>query len=378
MVLSEVVSKSVQQGSGEEFPSEKTGAETVRHVPVLLREVLDALAVPASGDGFALLLDATLGGGGHSQALLSKFNALFVIGIEQDGDSLSRAEKRLSSFAGRLFCLHGNFSQIEEHLASVPAELRERLRKFRTPFPRFDRILVDLGISSDQLDEHQRGFSFNSDAPLDMRMNQHSSRSAATLVNLSSYEELKCLFQEGGVGEASGALARAIVQDRPFTSTRALAEVCANVVRSFQRRRGKPATAKMKDRQRNPSGNPATVPFQAVRIAVNGELEVLKSFLAVIPRLLVPGGRAAFISFHSLEDQLVARAMRAWSRPVFAARHLAHPGRTGALGTLLHKHAVFAGEEEITGNPRARSARMRVFERNDTALDSTEHGRSLK
>ncbi|HQH29196.1 MAG TPA: 16S rRNA (cytosine(1402)-N(4))-methyltransferase RsmH, partial [Oligoflexia bacterium] len=221
--------------------------------------------------------------------------------------------------------------------------------------PQFDRILVDLGISSDQLDAAERGFSFAKEGALDMRMNPGTLLTADEIVNKWPAGRLLAVLREGGVGAGASAFVREIVKKRPVRSTLELAEICRKASVAQRRRAGKTGPVKKQ--------HPATVVFQALRIAVNQELQSLSSFLAQVLAVLAPGGRLAMISFHSLEDQLVARAMPAWSQPPVEVRNLPQSGLLSVPGELLTKKAVVPQAAEVAANVRARSARMRVFER---------------
>ena len=314
-------------------------AETV-HLPVLLDEVVEALETT---DSSSVLFDGTLGGGGHSEALLSKCHGLCLIATDRDEAALERAARRLGKFGERCHLVHALYSEISEAWNGAPAKVRRASGRETNEEPIFQRMLLDLGISSDQMDDPARGFSFRSDGPLDMRMDRSSGRSAADIVNSASERDLKIIFLKGGVDRGFALrLSREIPRRRPFQTTQQLADLCSAL---NQPRKGEPRTK-----------NPATLPFQALRIEVNGEFSVLEEFLARAPGALAPGGRLAVISFHSLEDRLVTRAMRQWSRPGLAGE--------APLGKLLTRHAVTPQEAELQMNPRARSARMRVFERN--------------
>ncbi|MCB0324044.1 MAG: 16S rRNA (cytosine(1402)-N(4))-methyltransferase RsmH [Bdellovibrionales bacterium] len=322
--------------------------DTIRHRPVLAREVL----LWAEGVGEpSLLLDGTLGSGGHSELLLTRFRNAFLIGLDRDRAAVARAAKRLEPFSERIFLKQRSFATIADLASDLPEQVRAR-RGALCPSEHllFDCVVLDLGISSDQLDDPSRGFSFMHDGPLDMRMDLTQEASAATLLNEASVQDLARLFRQGGVGPLSRALAAEIFSQRPVASTKALAEICARVLRRGKAKKGARS-----------GHHPATVPFQALRIAVNNEFQALEQFLAAAPDFLAPGGRLLVISFHSLEDKLVAGKMRQWSRVDTAPRGL--PSLERPLGRLLTRKAVEADPDEIRDNPRARSARLRVFER---------------
>ena len=311
-----------------------------RHVSVMLDEVLDYLKVERPD---SLLLDCTLGGGGHSEALLKAAENSFLVGMDRDLTALARCKERLENFEDRTCFLHGNFADLsavsEEARSDFPSEYRERL---------FDRVLADRGLSSDQLDDTTRGFSFGEEGPLDMRMDQSSKLPADEILNEYSFVELRRVFHRGDVGRNSAALAKAVIASRPIRDTKHFSEICIDVSR--------------RDKRQQKSSHPATVPFQAVRIEANSELSSLSSFLESIVELLAPGGRLAIISFHSLEDKYVARAMRAWSRTTAPAK-LPVTGEQKGLGSLLTSKAITPSDSEVEQNPRARSARLRVYEK---------------
>lgn len=246
--------------------------------------------------------------------------------------------------------VQGGYQQIREAISSMPGELTARLQQPGvSTFPQFQGLLLDLGISSDQLDDPERGFSFRYSSPLDMRMSQSDGPTAADILNTASEHELRLIFLRGGVKRPLHAiLSKEIVRRRPFSTTDQLADLCAELER------------RPRKREAGPARNPATLPFQALRIEVNQELAKLQSFLDLAPTYLAPGGRLAVISFHSSEDKVVTQTMRRWSRRELSP----FPSDDRApFGTLLTKQAVVPSEEEIQANPRARSARLRVFER---------------
>jgi 16S rRNA (cytosine1402-N4)-methyltransferase len=307
------------------------------HVPVLLREVLHFLA-PRPGGRY---LDGTVGLGGHSMALLEAAEGRAeLIGLDRDPEALARASERLAGFSGaRLHNLR--YSRFAE---AVAAEGWDGL----------DGALLDLGVSSLQLDDASRGFSFLADGPLDMRMGAvDGAAPASSLVNRASFERLRELIGRLGEEPLCGRIARFIVSERekqPFETTRQLAEC---VERAYP--------AKMRATARR---HPATRTFQALRMAVNQELEELESFLADIVGHLKPGGRLAIISFHSLEDRLVKRAFRDEEKGCLCPprQPSCTCGRVARL-KVLTKKPVVPGEDECQANPRARSAKLRAAER---------------
>lgn len=288
------------------------------HAPVLRDETLDWLR--PRGDG--IYVDATLGLGGHSEALLQRTApAGRVIGCEWDGEALARARERLAGFGNRLIVVHASY-------ADLSAEL-ERLQ-----VDHIDGLIADLGVSSLQLDQADRGFSFRVDRPLDMRMDIRRETTAADLVGRLSEEQLADIFYHYGEERQARRIARFLVQARqeePVTTTGRLAAIVAAAV---------PA------KYHPPRVHVATKVFQALRIAVNGELDNLTRLLRTAPELLAPGGRIGIITFHSLEDRIVKQAFA--QQPDLR---------------VLTKKPIEPSAEEIQCNPRARSAKLRVAER---------------
>lgn len=301
----------------------QTAAEA-GHVPVLVDEAMGFLA-PKPGGVFC---DATLGLGGHAARIL-QLSAPDgrLVGLDRDSSALARARSSLAAFADRVTFVHARFGSLREVLEGLG-------------IASVDGCLVDLGVSSLQLDTAERGFSFAKPAPLDMRMDPSQGESAAELLLRVSEDELERVLRELGEERFARKIARAIVEARgrgQLTTTTALATLIGRVV---------PFRERNKD--------PATRTFQALRIAVNDELGELERFLAAAPGYLRPGGRLVVISFHSLEDRLVKRAFRA------LAGAAAAPG----LGLrILTKHVVTASDEERRRNPRSRSAKLRALER---------------
>lgn len=301
------------------------------HVPVLMREVLEFLA-PAPGK---VIVDGTLGGGGHTTALLD--NGATVFAFDQDPEAFSNfASLRLGGFLGRFRPVQANFQNVEAELEKLGVT-------------QIDGALLDLGVSSHQLDTPERGFSLQADGPLDMRMSPETPMSAADLVNTASEEDLARIFRDFGDEPSARRVAAHIARQRAakmFTTTLQLADCISGVL---------PKKSRI---------HPATRCFQALRIAVNRELEVLTSALESFSRLLVPGGRIAVISFHSGEDRIVKNFFRdhatEWlDRPEWPA-----PRRNpDYIFRLITPHPVIATEEEQKTNPRSRSAKLRVAER---------------
>ena len=307
-------------------------APSFRHEPVLLAEVLSY--VPP---GVRLAVDCTLGAGGHARALLERFPEAKLFGCDRDPDALAAARDSLAPYAPRVLLKHLPFSELSHHV------LVESV----------DFLLADLGVSSPQLDEAARGFSFTRDGPLDMRMDPtRGGRTAAELVNRARPEELLRLFYELGEERFAPRIVRAIASARaaePIASTGTLARIVAEAV---------------PQRFHRPGFHPATQVFQALRMAVNEELGELERLLKLIPGLLAPGGRAALIAFHSLEDRRVKEAFRVWEQPCTCPPDLPRCvcGKV-PLGRRLTRKPVQAGADETRRNPRARSAKLRVFEK---------------
>jgi 16S rRNA (cytosine1402-N4)-methyltransferase len=315
----------------EHEPASPRKAAAEYHSPVLLDEVLEGLQ-PAHGK---LILDATLGGGGHSEALLER--GAMVLGLDQDPAAIAFASHRLGRFGDQFHALHGNFADAEALLA-----------KLRVPY--VDGILADLGVSSFQLDTPDRGFSFMREGPLDMRMNPDAKVTAAELVNAMSGEQLERIFRTLGEEPAARRVAIRIVRERAVRPLKTTAEL-ASLVESVIPRRGKKT-------------HPATRVFQALRMAVNHELDSLETGLKIFSRLLAPGGRLAIISFHSLEDRAVKQYFRDQStewldRPEWPEPKL-NPDR---IFRRVTSKALMATEEEQRLNPRSRSAKLRVVEK---------------
>ena len=308
----------------------ETPARPFRHTTVLAQEAVEAL-LPAEGK---TLVDATLGGGGHSELMLKAGAAVW--GIDQDPAARRAAKQRLAPYADRLHVLAGNFRGISELLKSNGLQS-------------VDGILADIGISSPQVDEAERGFSFMAEGPLDMRMNPSAPRSAADIVNSAAEEELADILWQYGEERASRAIARRIVQQRakaPIATTLQLADIICSVLP----RKGKQ--------------HPATRSFQALRIAVNDELGALEELLRQGLGLLKSGGRLAIITFHSLEDRAVKRFFEHVSRPEIDRPEWPAPRpNPDYAARLITRKPIVPGEAELAANPRSRSAKLRVIEK---------------
>ena len=305
------------------------------HVSVLLEECIQALNIKPDG----IYVDGTLGGAGHSSRIAALLTTGRLIGIDRDPVALEAAGKRLEPWKDRVTLVHSNFCQMDQALDSLDIE-------------KVDGILLDLGVSSPQLDDGERGFSYMVDAPLDMRMNGEDVLDAHCVVNTWSYEELKRILYDYGEERYAPQIAAAICRRReqkPIETTLELVDIIRSAM---------PASA-LREKQ-----HPAKRSFQAIRIAVNDELGAVSMAMEkAIPRLK-PGGRLAVITFHSLEDRIVKNAMNA------AAKGCTCPpnfpvcvcGKKPQVVCLTRKPIV-SGEEELERNPRARSAKLRVCEK---------------
>jgi len=303
------------------------------HSAVLPDEVMELIPIHAS-----TAIDFTLGGAGHAERILTEHRELFLWCVDRDTDALTASEKRLGSFKDRIQLVHDCFSRASRNL------LENHVRA--------DFVLADLGVSSFQLDQGERGFSFRSDAPLDMRMDRRSALTAAQVINNWSESDLNRVIKQYGEEPFARGIVRQIIQQRekrPILTTRQLADcIRAAVPVKFQRGRL----------------HPATKTFQAIRIAVNNELEELETLLENAVQLLRPGGRMAIISFHSLEDRIVKQKFHIWENPCQCPRDIPYCiCGLKAVGKTLKPKLRQAGEDEKTKNPRSRSARMRAIEK---------------
>lgn len=302
------------------------------HIPVLLNEAVDGLAIKENG----IYVDGTAGGGGHSGEILSRLTTGRLISIDQDPDAISTLTERFKHNENSIV-IKGNFANIKDLLM---------LRGVG----RVDGVLLDIGVSSHQLDTAERGFSFHMDAPLDMRMSQ-SGTTAEELVNTLPYAELRRIISTYGEEKFAASIAKGIVKAResePITTTLQLAEIIKDNVPQKVRR----------------DGHPARKTFQALRIAVNDELGVLEKGLDGAFELLGSGGRLAVITFHSLEDRLVKQKMASWCQgctcpkdfPVCVCGNL-------PKANLVNRKPICANETELQNNARARSAKLRICEK---------------
>ncbi|MBR3704637.1 MAG: 16S rRNA (cytosine(1402)-N(4))-methyltransferase RsmH [Oscillospiraceae bacterium] len=307
------------------------------HKPVLLEECLDALAIRPDG----IYLDGTLGRAGHSLEILRRLTTGRLIGIDRDMTAIEAAKERLAEFSDRVTLVHSNFSELGSVLEQLGLD-------------GVDGMLFDLGVSSPQLDEAQRGFSYMQDAPLDMRMDASAALDAREVVNTWSGDELRRILRDYGEERYAAQIARAIVrarENKPIETTLELVDIIRSAM---------PAAA-LREKQ-----HPAKRSFQAIRIAVNGELDALPPMLEAATKGLRPGGRLAVITFHSLEDRIVKQTMRELatgctcpsSFPVCVC------GKKPKL-ELVSRKPIVSGEAELEENPRARSAKLRVAQRTE-------------
>jgi 16S rRNA (cytosine1402-N4)-methyltransferase len=308
------------------------------HQPVMVDRVV-ALLAPALDRPGAVLVDATVGLGGHTAAVLRRCPTARVVGLDRDAEALAIADSRLKEFAERLTLVHTVFDQIGEALPGLP------------PGAPVEGALFDLGISSLQVDARHRGFAYAEDSPLDMRMDQASGRTAAEVVNTYSASQLAWVIRSYGEERFARRIADAIVRERegaPFESSSRLVELIQNSIPAPARRAG---------------GHPAKRTFQALRIEVNEELAVLRRALPAAIERLALGGRLVVLSYHSLEDRVVKQAIRSGTRvQVPDELPVVPPDREPTLRDLL-RGAERASVEEITNNPRAASVRLRAAER---------------
>ena len=319
----------------------QTTIEPPKHIPVLPEAVCSFLA--PENRTVRRIVDGTVGYGGHSALLLERLPQAELLGLDRDEDALAAARERLSFARGRVHLVHSDYSSMADRAAALGWDT-------------VDAVLLDVGVSSRQIDEADRGFSFRfSDAPLDMRMDRSAGRTAADLVNHLPEEELSVIFRDYGEIREARRLARRIVelrQTKPFNTCGDLSAVCDEILGGFHRRGGR-------------KGPPApTLAFQALRIAVNRELDELREGLQRAVELLAPGGRMAVISFHSLEDRIVKNFIRD-----MAMNCKCPPGTPvcicswRAVLTPLTKKPVEADERELAANPRAACAKLRAAEK---------------
>jgi 16S rRNA (cytosine1402-N4)-methyltransferase len=311
-----------------------------RHIPVLARLAIDWLAVKSGG----LYIDATFGGGGYAHAILQTAGAR-VIGIDRDRSAIAQGSPLVEQAQGRLQLVEDCFSNLDSILESIPSGAN-----------RADGVVFDLGVSSMQLDEAARGFSFRLDGPLDMRMGNRGP-SAADIVARAEERELAAIIARLGEEKRARAVARAIVRARPkqnINSTRALAEIVAAAVPG-----------------RHAAIHPATRTFQALRIFVNDELSELALGLAAAERALKPLGRLVVVAFHSLEDRIVKTFLAERSRGPAGSRHRPEIAAPRPTFRVLTPRPLTPDQSEVAANPRARSAKLRAAERTDAPARAT-------
>ena len=305
------------------------------HISVLLGECIEALDIKPDG----IYVDGTLGGAGHSSQIAARLTTGRLIGIDRDPVALAAAAKRLEPWKDRVTLVHSNFCQMAQVLSDLGID-------------GVDGILLDLGVSSPQLDDGQRGFSYMADAPLDMRMNNEDILDAATVVNTWSQDELKRILYTYGEERYAPQIAAAICRSREHKPVSTTLEL-VDIIRSAM-----PPMA-LREKQ-----HPAKRSFQAIRIAVNDELGAVEKIMADAASLLNPGGRLAIITFHSLEDRIVKLGMNEWAKgctcpPSFP---VCVCGKK-PLVKVISRKPITASEEELEKNPRSRSAKLRICEK---------------
>ena len=305
------------------------------HIPVLLNEVIEGLNIDPDG----IYVDGTLGGAGHSYEIAKRLKGGRLIGIDRDEDAIAAASERLEPFSDRVTIVRGNYGDMADILGDIGIS-------------EVDGILLDLGVSSHQLDEAERGFSYREDAPLDMRMDRRDELTAYDVVNTYTEAELTRLLKDYGEERFAGSIARHIVRaraERPVSTTFELSDIIKASI-----------PAKYRDKK----GHPAKRSFQAIRIEVNHELDILRDSLNGMIDILKPGGRLCVISFHSLEDRIVKQAMRTAEDPCICPKDfpVCVCGRK-PKGRCVSKKAITAADNELDKNNRAHSAKLRIFEK---------------
>lgn len=319
------------------------------HLPVLAAETIACLNIRPDG----CYVDCTVGGGGHAALILDRLAAHgLLIGLDRDTEALAAAEQKLShkAFSAQYQLIQGNFGDL--------GALLDRLQR-----PAVDGILADLGVSSWQLDNPQRGFSYHRDGPLDMRMDPDAALTAAQIVNNWPAEEIRRILWDFGEERYAGAISRAIVARRGAGTFQTTADLAATIAAAM------PAAA------RREAQHPARRSFQALRIAVNDELGALARLLEEAPSRLADGGRLCVITFHSLEDRLVKQAFRTLEHPCICPRDfpVCRCGRVSA-GRVVTRRPIRATEQESAANPRSHSASLRCFERLTVNQENTPGG----
>ena len=309
-------------------------SENTIHIPIMVDEIIDSLLTDKDG----IYVDATVGFGGHSEAILQNISSKGkLIGIDRDLEAIKASENRLLKYGDSFRIIHGNYKNIEGFLLEAGIGL-------------VDGILADLGISSYQIDTPERGFSYNKDAPLDMRMNQKDKISAYDVINNYSVDELRRIIRIYGEEKFAKRIALTIEDKRlqkPIETTFELVEIIKSAIPAPARRKG---------------GNPAKRTFQAIRIHVNDELEELSETIETMIRLLKSGGRLCVITFHSLEDRIVKQVMRDLEDPCTCPTDIPYCicGKE-SVGKAYPRKGIVPLQKEIDANSRSKSARVRVF-----------------
>ena len=305
------------------------------HVSVLLNECIDGLDIKENG----IYVDGTLGGAGHSSEIVKKLTTGRLIGIDQDMNAINAATKRLEPYKDRVTLVHDNFSNVKAVFKELGIE-------------KADGFLLDIGVSSHQLDEAERGFSYMQDAPLDMRMNNENSFSAYNVVNEYSEDEINRVIYEYGEVRWAKRIAQFIVEarkEKPIETTFELVDIIKKAVPKGARKDGP---------------HPAKRTFQAIRIEVNGELEILERTIDDMTELLNPGGRLCIITFHSLEDRIVKNAFRKQENPCTCPPEfpVCICGKK-KLAKVITRKPILPSDEELEENHRSRSAKLRILEK---------------
>lgn len=305
------------------------------HKPVLLYETVRSLNIKPGG----IYVDGTLGGGGHAYEVCKRLGSGRLIGIDQDGDAIRAASERLTPFADKVSIVRSNYENIEEVLADLHID-------------KVDGIYLDLGVSSYQLDTPSRGFTYREDAPLDMRMDDRQDRTAADIVNTYDEGELYRIIRDYGEDRFAKNIAKHIVrarEEKPIETTGELAELIKAAIPAKVRATG---------------GHPAKRTFQAIRIELNRELDVLEHSIDAMIRLLAPEGRLSIITFHSLEDRIVKASFRRNEAPCICPPDfpVCVCGRV-SMGRVITRKPILPSQKELEENSRAASAKLRVFER---------------
>jgi 16S rRNA (cytosine1402-N4)-methyltransferase len=326
----------------------RTGDAADRHVPVMRDRVVELLAPALDADG-SVLVDGTLGMGGHAEALLNACPRARLVGIDRDREALALAGDRLAPFGERVRLVHAVYDELPQVLDDLG-------------LAHVQAVLLDLGVSSLQLDEDDRGFAYRVDAPLDMRMDQSQGATAADVLNTYDLENLTRILRTYGEERFARRIATAVVRERaraPFTTSARLVELIRASVPAATRTTG---------------GNPAKRTFQALRIEVNGELTALERALPAALDALKPGGRMVVLAYHSLEDRLVKQAFAERARSTAPVELPFEPEGSGPSLRLLTRGAELPGPAEVAANPRAASVRLRAAERIDRSLTGPGQG----